>query len=96
MTDDDPSLPGNGKPDRQFPYGVNRFLITGLTAGQSVTLSLEYPSAVPTTAKYYKVDSSGEWNEISFGSNDGDNRITLLLTDGDPLDRRRRGCQRHH
>jgi hypothetical protein len=85
MTDDDPSLPGNGKPDRQFPYGVNRFLITGLTAGQSVTLSLEYPSAVPTTAKYYKVDSSGEWNEMSFGSNDGDNRITLLLTDGDPL-----------
>jgi hypothetical protein len=85
MTDDDPSLSQTGKPARQFPYGVNRFLITGLAAGQAVTLSVEFPAAVSTTAKYYKVNSSGVWNEIAFGSNDGDNRITLTLTDGDPL-----------
>lgn len=84
LKDDDPSLPQNDKPARQFPYGVNRFLITGLTAGDAVTVSMEFPDAVPTTARYYKVNASGQWEQIDFGSNDGDNRITLTLTDGDP------------
>lgn len=83
--DDDPSLPQSGKPSRQFPYGVNRFLITGLSAGESVTLSMEFPDAISTTAQYYKVSSSGQWRKIDFGSNDGDNRIILTLTDGNPL-----------
>ena len=85
MGDDDPSLPQNGKPDRQFPFGVNRFLITGLSAGESVTVTIDFPEAVPTDSQYYKVNSSGQWREIVFGSNDGDNQITLTLTDGDPL-----------
>jgi hypothetical protein len=85
LCDDDPSLPQSGKPARQFPYGVNRFSITGLPAGGSVTVSMKFPDAVPTSAKYYKVDSSGQWKEISFASNDGDDLITLSLRDGDPL-----------
>ena len=76
---------GNGKPSRDFPYGVNKFMITGLAAGGSVTVSITFPKAVPTTAQYFKVDASGQWTETSFGSNDGDNRITMTLTDGDPL-----------
>jgi hypothetical protein len=85
VKDDDPSLPQNGKPSRDFPYGVNNFMITGLAAGGSVTVSITFPQAVPTTAQYFKIDSSGQWTERSFGSNDGDNRITMTLTDGDPL-----------
>lgn len=85
LDDDDASLPQTGKPSRQFPYGVNRFSVTGLSAGESVTVSIEFPAAVSTTAKYYKIDMSDGWREIPFGSNDGDNRITLTLTDGDPL-----------
>jgi len=85
MCDDDPSLPQSGKPDRHFPFGVNRFLISGLAAGESVTVTIELPAAVPTDAQYYKVNSSGQWREIVFGGNDGDNQITLTLTDGDPL-----------
>lgn len=85
ISDDDPSLTQTGKPSRLFPYGVSRFLITGLAAGDSVTVSLEFPDAVPTTAKYYKVGASGQWSEVTFGSNDGDNVITLTLTDGDPV-----------
>jgi hypothetical protein len=85
IRDEDPTLPQNSKPDRDFPYGVNRFLITGLSVGESVTLTLQFPEAIPTTARYFKVNSSGLWTEIAFGSNDGDNRITLTLTDGDPL-----------
>lgn len=85
ICDNDPSLPQNGKPDRPFPYGVNRFLIAGVTAGESVTVTIEFPEAVQTHSRYYKVNSAGQWNEVVFGSNDGDNRITLTLTDGDPL-----------
>jgi hypothetical protein len=85
LCDDDPSLPQNGKPDKQFPFGVNRFMITGLSAGESVTIIIELPEAVPIDSQYYKVNSSGQWREIVFGSNDGDNRISLTLTDGDPL-----------
>jgi hypothetical protein len=84
ISDDDPSLPQNGKPERQFPYGVNQFQVTGLSAGESVTVSLVFPAAVSTSAQYYKVNASGQWREVTFGSNDGDDTITLTLTDGDP------------
>lgn len=83
--DDDPSVPQDGKPDEEFPFGVNRFLVTGLTPGESVTVSIEFPEPVATTSRYYKVSTSRQWEEIEFGSNDGDNRITLTLTDGDPV-----------
>ncbi|PIE66732.1 MAG: hypothetical protein CSA23_07625 [Deltaproteobacteria bacterium] len=85
ISDDDSSLPKAGKPDRVFPYGVNRFNVTGLTAGQTVTVTLVFPGNVPTNAEYYKVTSDGQWTVVPFGSNDGDNQITLALTDGDPL-----------
>jgi hypothetical protein len=85
IKDDDPSLPQSGKPQTDFPYGVSKFMITGLSTGGTVTVTLEFPGVIPTTAKYYKVDASGLWVEIPFGSNDGDSRITLTLTDGDPL-----------
>jgi hypothetical protein len=85
MGDDDPTLPQTGKPDEEFPFGVISFLITGLAPGESVTVSIEFPEPVTTNSRYYKVGPSYRWEEIDFGSNDGDNRITLTLTDGDPL-----------
>lgn len=85
LSDEDPSLPQDGKPASPFPYGVNQFLVTGITDGQEITVTIVYPDNVPTSAKYYKINASGQWTEIPFGSNDGDNRITLTLTDGDPL-----------
>jgi hypothetical protein len=85
VQDTDTSLQQSGKPDRDFPYGVNKFLITGLTAGQTVTLTLSFPDNVPTAAQYYKVDDTTGWRQVPFDSNDGDNQITLKLTDGDPL-----------
>lgn len=85
LKDDDPLLPQDGKPSRRFPYGANQLKVVGLVPGESVTLTLEFPEAVPTSAQYYKVGASGEWTELPFGSNDGDSRITLTLTDGDPL-----------
>lgn len=83
LTDDDPAIPQAGKPDLAIPYGLVGFKISGIEAGETVTVTLVFPYNIPTNAKYYKVDTTGGWREIPFGSNDGDNTITLELTDGD-------------
>jgi hypothetical protein len=85
LKDDDPSVSGTSKPTLNFPYGVNSFQITGLSSGETVTVKLEFAENVPTNAKYYKIDSNGNWSEIPYGSNDGDKEITISLTDGDPM-----------
>ena len=83
MSDDDASLSTTNRPSSiQCPYGAMRFQVTGLDAGASVTVTLVFPENVPTSAKYYKITSAG-WTEIPMGSNDGDEIITLTLTDGD-------------
>ena len=84
LLDDDPTAPQGGKPLEAFPYGLNAFKITDLAAGTSVTVEIVYPQAIPTTARYYKINADGNWIEVPFGSNDGDDTITLTLTDGDP------------
>jgi hypothetical protein len=84
LNHDDPAVTQTGKPASTFPYGVTKFKITGLVAGASATITLVFPGNVPTSAKYYKVSPATGWQEIPFGSNDGDNTITLTLTDGDP------------
>jgi hypothetical protein len=81
---DDPAVPQSGKPSMDFPYGTLKFDITGLAQGQTVTVTMMFPDDIPVTARYYKVDSANGWREVSFGDNDGDNTITLTLTDGDP------------
>ena len=85
LNHDDPAVNQAGKPVMAFPYGLMKFEITGLVPGSSVTVNLVFPGNVPTTASYYKISPVTGWREVPFGSNDGDNTITLTLTDGDPL-----------
>jgi len=74
----------------EFPHGLFGFNITGLTPGQNVTLIITFPSDIPTTAQYWKYGPNGSidnpqperWYPIPMGSNDGDNIITIKLTDG--------------
>ena len=80
----DPAVSQKDKPSLSFPYGCVGFEITGLTPGESVSLTIVFPQDVPTSAKYYKINDITGWHEIPFGSNDGDDTITLNLTDGDP------------
>jgi hypothetical protein len=86
LSDDDPEVPQAGKPSLSFPYGTVSFKITGLAAGESVALTMAFPDDLPTEDDYklYKIDAVNGWHEIPFGSNDGDNVITITLTDGDP------------
>jgi hypothetical protein len=85
MCYDDPAVPSQiDRPAMAIPYGALHFEIHGLTLGEEVTVSVAYPGNVPTDAKYYKISAAG-WQEIPFGSNDGDNIITITLKDGDLL-----------
>ena len=85
LRDGDPEVPQQNKPAMSFPYGTTKFKITGLNPGDTATVTLVFPDNVPITAKYYKISTSSGWQQIPFGSNNGDESITISLTDGDPL-----------
>jgi hypothetical protein len=84
LSDDDPAVPQANKPSLEFPYGVVDFKVSGLTPGATITVNLVFPDDVPLDAVYYKITADNGWQAISHGSNDGDNTISLELTDGDP------------
>ncbi|CAD6491548.1 MAG: von Willebrand factor type A domain protein [Candidatus Argoarchaeum ethanivorans] len=70
-------------PNVDFPHGLFSFNITGLSYGETVNVTINFPEDIPTTAQYWKYNaSSGEWYQIPIGSNDGDNIITIMLQDG--------------
>jgi hypothetical protein len=70
-------------PNVDFPHGIFSFNITGLSYGETVNVTINFPQDIPTTAQYWKYNtSSGEWYQIPIGSNDGDNIITITLQDG--------------
>jgi hypothetical protein len=83
FADDDPSVTQNGKPALTFPYGAMRFNITGISAGESVEVTMVFHENVPEYAKFYKITSTG-WKEVNFTSNNGDNQIKVTFKDGDP------------
>jgi hypothetical protein len=84
----DPStLPDEGKPDISFPHGLFSFNISGLDSGQTATVTITLPDPLPITSEYWKYGSTlgnptDHWYQIPMGDNDGDNVITIELTDG--------------
>jgi beta-propeller repeat-containing protein/NHL repeat-containing protein len=78
------SLPTAGKPTGvTFPYGFYSWTIIGLSPGQAITMTMNHPSAIATGAQYWKV-IGGVWTNVTslLGSDDGDNTLTLTITDG--------------
>jgi hypothetical protein len=86
LSDDDPAVPQSGKPSLVFPFGTISFKIIGLDPGESVVLTIAFPDDLSTEDDYkvYKIDVVNGWHEVPFGDDDGDNIITITLTDGDP------------
>jgi len=80
------TLPEEGKPDISFPHGFFSFNITGLTpcAGETVTVTITLPEDVPQGTEYWKYHEPEGWVDVTslLGDNDGDNVLTLTLTDG--------------
>lgn len=71
----------------QFPHGFFSFNITGLNLGQTVNVTIALPLNLSTSAQYWKHgrtfdNPTPHCYQIPFGSNDGDNVITIQLQDG--------------
>jgi hypothetical protein len=80
------SLPAAARATKpiNFPDGLFSFTITGLSNGQTVTVTITLPSPVPVGTQYWKYHVPEGWINVSslLGDNDGDNVLTLTLTDG--------------
>lgn len=74
-------------PGLSFPQGFFSFVITSIPAGSTVTITITLPSNMPTNTQYWKC-INGQWvNATSIlGDNDGDNILTLTITDGSQFD----------
>jgi hypothetical protein len=70
-----------------FPHGFFSFTVTDITPGSTVTITIALPSNMPTDTQYWKC-INGQWvNATSIlGDNDGDNILTLTITDGSQFD----------
>jgi len=64
----------------QFPHGLFTFRITGLTPGATVTVTITLPSAVPVGTSWHKYHASVGIS-LPIGSDDGDNVVTVTITD---------------
>jgi outer membrane protein assembly factor BamB len=71
-----------GKPDYKYPHGFFSFDITGLKPGATVVITITLPTNAPTGTKWVKYQNS-TWTILPIGDDDGDNIITITLTDED-------------
>lgn len=77
------SCPVEGKPNLEFAHGFFSFNVTELTPGQTVTVNITLPQAVPVGTEYWKCQNN-TWVDVTslLGDDDGDNLLTLTITDG--------------
>ena len=81
---DESTIPLVGKPPRTiFPHGFADWTVIGLADGQTVTSTITFPSDIHIGTKYWKFNGV-TWLDVTslVGSNNGDNVITLSITDG--------------
>ncbi len=84
---DEATLPLLGKPPASFPHGLIALNITGLTNGDTAIVSITFPTNIPADSQYWKLINNIWTNATSIlGSNDGDDTITISLTDGGVFD----------
>ena len=74
--------PGDAPP-LDFPHGFFSFTIEGLALGGTAVVTITLPDNVPIDTQYWKYHNNN-WIDVTslLGDNDGDNVLTLTLTDG--------------
>jgi hypothetical protein len=77
-------LPEEGKPDLEFPHGFFSFNITLSGNHTSAIVTMTFPSPVPVGTQYWKYHEPEGWIDVTslLDSDDGDEVLTLTLTDG--------------
>ncbi|MFC1916853.1 choice-of-anchor U domain-containing protein [Chloroflexota bacterium] len=78
---DESSLPVEGKPDYDYPHGFFNFEIAGLDPGQTALVTVTLPQVAPIGTKWVKYHD-GVYYVLPIGDDDGDNVITIELTNG--------------
>jgi hypothetical protein len=71
-------------PPVQFPHGLLEFTTLCVAPGATVTITMIFPSEIPIDSEYWKIVND-EWFKLPndlVGDNDGDNVLTITLTDG--------------
>ncbi|WP_234642124.1 IPTL-CTERM sorting domain-containing protein [Delftia tsuruhatensis] len=71
---------------RSFPFGLTSFVLENVGTGNTVRVRIDYPSAVPAGAEYWKYGRStpagaAHWHQIPV-TPVGPNSVTIDLTDG--------------
>jgi len=61
---------------------LTEVVVSGVTPGGTVTLTLSYAVNIPVGSVYNKWTLATDWFTLPIGSDDGDNIITITLTDG--------------
>jgi len=84
---DESDLPEEGKPDLAFPHGFFSFNITVLTPGQDAIVTITLPEDAPEGTQYWKYgptkgNNDDHWYQIPIGDDNGDEVITITITDG--------------
>jgi hypothetical protein len=77
-------LPKEGKPDLEFPHGFFSFDITLPGNHTTAIVTMTFPSPLPVGTQYWKYHEPEGWIDVTslLGDDDGDNVLTLTLTDG--------------
>jgi len=79
------ALPDVGMPDGiTFPHGLFSFNVAGISPGATVTVDLALPVEISTGIQYWKWHEIQGWVDMTpfLEDDDGDNKLTLVLTDG--------------
>jgi len=75
------ATPTPPSPPATLPYGMFEIQVCCIPSGSTVTLNITLPGPVPVGTKWWKYHS-GLWYSLPIGSDNGDNIITVTLTDG--------------
>ena len=76
-----PEIPPGAPSGVTFPHGMFEFVICCLTLGQTVEVTVTLPEDVPVGYVWWKYQD-GEWYSLPNETDDGDNIMTIRLTDG--------------
>ncbi|HVQ00195.1 MAG TPA: NosD domain-containing protein, partial [Candidatus Thermoplasmatota archaeon] len=84
---DESSLPPDAQSNKPaelaLPFGLFDLTITVPNPGDSVTITIVFPSPVPTGSLWWKIyPNNNTWFYLPIGSDDGDGTITVTLADG--------------
>ncbi|GBD12131.1 hypothetical protein HRbin24_00131 [bacterium HR24] len=68
-----------------LPHGLYSLTAAGLPPGTGITVQVTLPAPAPVGTVWLKL-MGGSWVALPVGDDDGDNVITITLTDGDQVD----------